>query len=283
MRWESICFTLGPFTCRLVALSAQYRLTKSYNRHRHAFIEVHYVAEGSCCFRVGEESCAVEADTLFCIGAGVYHSVKTASPDLSKMNFGVEVERTGELCGQSCDILQRLQSFHAVPLPAGPFASLLQTLRTAEDAAYSDLLFCEEIKAQMALLMLQLARQIPEACGPAEKRETVENRYAQYIEEFFNLNHSLQNGKEVLAARLCVSGRQLNRILHTLYGMSYREKLNEIRVEIARDLLQTTSKSMEEIAEFLGYSNSSNFTAFLKKSTGKTPSQIRREREIHGK
>ena len=78
---------------------------------------------------------------------------------------------------------------------------------------------------------------------------------------------------------LCISPRQLDRILRKSYGMSYREKLTEIRIEVSMDLLLTTEKSVAEISEMVGYSSPANFSTFIKNVTGKTPSAIRRERE----
>ena len=99
------------------------------------------------------------------------------------------------------------------------------------------------------------------------------------IDEFFNLHFGLNDGNERLAKLLCISPRQLDRILRKSYGMSYREKLTEIRIEVSMDLLLTTEKSVAEISEMVGYSSPANFSTFIKNVTGKTPSAIRRERE----
>ena len=59
--------------------------------------------------------------------------------------------------------------------------------------------------------------------------------------------------------------------------MNYRQKLCEIRMEIATNMLRNTDKTIAEIAEILGYSSSANFSTFIKNYSGKTPSQIRRK------
>ena len=75
---------------------------------------------------------------------------------------------------------------------------------------------------------------------------------------------------------LHVSPRQLHRIIKKSYGKSYREKLSEIRVEIATSFLSGSDKSIAEISELLGYSTPANFSTFIKNATGKTPSEIRK-------
>lgn len=50
-----------------------------------------------------------------------------------------------------------------------------------------------------------------------------------------------------------------------------------IRAEMAVELLQTTDLSVEEISSRLSFSSASYFRKILKKHTGKTPSQLRKE------
>jgi AraC-like DNA-binding protein len=42
------------------------------------------------------------------------------------------------------------------------------------------------------------------------------------------------------------------------------------------DMLSNTTMPIYRIGEILGYSNTSNFSIFVKRHTGKTPSQIRK-------
>ncbi|MBR2860497.1 MAG: AraC family transcriptional regulator [Clostridia bacterium] len=97
------------------------------------------------------------------------------------------------------------------------------------------------------------------------------------IDDFFALNFALGAGKKELAEKLHVSSRQLHRIMKNKFGKNYREKLTEIRLEIATGFLVDSDKSIAEIAEILGYSTPTNFSTFIKNATGKTPGQIRKE------
>ena len=96
------------------------------------------------------------------------------------------------------------------------------------------------------------------------------------IDQFFNANYFLPAGEEKLASTLGVSRRQLDRILKKLYGKGFQEKVLEIRLEVACDLLLNSEKTVQEISEAVGYSTPSNFTAFFKNATGSTPTQYRR-------
>jgi AraC-like DNA-binding protein len=58
-------------------------------------------------------------------------------------------------------------------------------------------------------------------------------------------------------------------------GMGYRATTNEIRFEIARQLLQDTQVSLAQIAAALGYSEASAFTRAFRRWSGQTPTAWR--------
>lgn len=96
------------------------------------------------------------------------------------------------------------------------------------------------------------------------------------IEHFFldNFSQPLKEGE--LAELLFMSCRQLNRVLHELYGMSFRRKLLDTRMLAAMDLLKNTSESVKTIAAAVGYPYVENFYNHFKAKTKMTPAEYRR-------
>ncbi len=80
--------------------------------------------------------------------------------------------------------------------------------------------------------------------------------------------------KETVAAQLCISGRSLHRRLQE-EGTSYRELLDQVRLEMTSRKLQAGTESIAEIAEQLGFSTRQAFLRWFKNHTGKTPSEYR--------
>jgi len=60
-------------------------------------------------------------------------------------------------------------------------------------------------------------------------------------------------------------------------GITPNTMRQKILCEKARELLTTTSLSVEEVSSQLGFSSSSYFRKILQKHTGKTPLAIRKE------
>lgn len=82
---------------------------------------------------------------------------------------------------------------------------------------------------------------------------------------------------EDVAARLSVTPRTLQRRLAAA-GYTYKDALDELRCELARTYLTTTSLSLAEIAALLAYSEPSAFSRAFKRWTGVTPIEHRRRR-----
>ncbi|HJF28306.1 AraC family transcriptional regulator [Acinetobacter sp. RF15A] len=79
---------------------------------------------------------------------------------------------------------------------------------------------------------------------------------------------------EEIAESMAVSSRTLKRNLHNV-GTTYSSLLDEIRLHDAKDLLTKSDMSIQQIAEYLGYEQPTNFTRAFKKWVGISPSEFR--------
>ena len=57
---------------------------------------------------------------------------------------------------------------------------------------------------------------------------------------------------------------------------SFSEYLNQIRIERACEILKTTSYTIAQVSELVGYSDPSYFSRIFKNQMGRTPSQWKR-------
>ena len=90
----------------------------------------------------------------------------------------------------------------------------------------------------------------------------IQNNYAtvtlKYLSEFFNY-----------------SERQIQRIITTTTGLSFSENIKKLRMERAAQLLTNTHSTIAEIADELGYYDTSNFRHVFNDYYGMTPQQYR--------
>lgn len=66
-----------------------------------------------------------------------------------------------------------------------------------------------------------------------------------------------------------------NRLIRSKAGISYSEYVQKIRLEKAEALLRTTSMTVDEVAEAVGYQNKGYFYKIFKKEFGMTPGHMR--------
>jgi transcriptional regulator GlxA family with amidase domain len=74
-----------------------------------------------------------------------------------------------------------------------------------------------------------------------------------------------------LAEKFGMSTRTLNRRFKAALGISPLDFLQEVRINIAKDLLKTSNLSINEIADKVGYQDTGFFTTLFKKHMATTP------------
>ncbi len=92
-----------------------------------------------------------------------------------------------------------------------------------------------------------------------------------YIEEKYNSTITLHS----IAQRAGLGERTLNRRFKACTGDTPSEYLQGVRVEAARNLLESTNKSVDEITYAVGYQDVSSFRRLFKTVVGLTPSEYR--------
>ena len=128
-----------------------------------------------------------------------------------------------------------------------------------------------------------LARPI-EGADPARFRRLEEKATASdHLELVEKLQRSLRvslisgiSSGDLLAELLAMHRRTLSRRLR-LQGITFRDVLDEVRHEVARQLLAMSDLSVDEIAAALGYAGASPFVRSFKRWSGASPGQWRRE------
>lgn len=274
----SITIHIGQMQWQMSELAREGMPRPDYFRHRHVTFELHYLFDGSCTFRIGDRFLELQKGEVILIGPNVYHSLKTRSDDLSKICMSLHLLPAPQEteAPQEHDLQERFLGLEAVVLDGQSAHWLLAAFDRNLGKESWGLFDIEEQKAHLKLLILWLARHLRKREGAASAPSPAIIDQASFIAQFFNMNFHLPNGAQVLADRLHISRRHLERKLKEQFGKNFRQMQQEIRLEVAKDMLITTEKTIAEIAEQIGFSNTASFCTFIKNTTGTTPSQLRR-------
>lgn len=93
---------------------------------------------------------------------------------------------------------------------------------------------------------------------------------------FLNPDLSVQ----MLADLLKVNSRKLSQTLNSSLGMSFFDYINSLRIQAAKEQIQSSIDEKQTIAEIMyavGFNSKSSFNAAFKKFTGMTPSQFKKQ------
>lgn len=95
---------------------------------------------------------------------------------------------------------------------------------------------------------------------------------AYFINNFYKPDIS----KNELARILCISVRQLERIILSNYGQTFMDKLIQMRIEQAKYLILNTDINLEDISFQVGFASVDYFRRVFKKKTGLSPTNYRK-------
>lgn len=97
------------------------------------------------------------------------------------------------------------------------------------------------------------------------------------IESWLDFWYSHSVSESWLSGVMNLSKRQINRLFHEYFNMSFRDKLTEVRLSHAVDYLMATDMKIDEIAYKVGYSTAAGFQNAFSKKYGISPGKYRKE------
>ena len=225
--------------------------------YKHFFTEFHYLFQGTeeITFPTHDKKLTLSAGQLCIIPQGVYHGIIT-SPDVRRYCFNI----TGDLFSE--DVIGELID---------------------NDFIRSVMNHCLDISAsgnRLGVMLLDVIFElldIVEQINGSNKAEHIKQEPAWIIEEYLLQHFRDSDGLKGLAAKLYLTERQTRNLCKKFYGQDYRSLILKHRMEFADILLRDTSRSMEKIAEEVGYWSYSGFYQAYVNYFGVSPSEKRKK------
>lgn len=127
----------------------------------------------------------------------------------------------------------------------------------------------------MRLLEL-LNSTIPSKFKNSERNYSISSMSRKWIvEEHICRNYDNTDGIATLAKTLCLSERQTRSFIQKEFNSNYKKMIIKQRMDVANILLQDADKSLEKIAELVGYQSYSGFYLAYSKFFGISPERAR--------
>lgn len=261
---------LPELSFRLLSISSsKYENDWTSFPHSHQFTEIFFIKSGSGYMQIENETVPVEADSLVLIGAQVLHTEFSNSSDpLDYYVLGVEGLKISTDRPAEYSIIRSCASAASIRLC---FESILREMHNRKKC-YEEI--CQHYLAILILMIYRKDHISCELAGPCSSRECYKAR--RYIEE--NYQHKIT--LDSLAGSCNITKYYLSHQFRALHGTSPIAYLTQVRISAARDLLTTTSYSIEEIAGTTGFSSSSYFSQTFQRICHMSPQQYRRTHAV---
>lgn len=106
--------------------------------------------------------------------------------------------------------------------------------------------------------------------------------FSEAIEQHLQGHLNTDVSVETLALRLNISPRTLLRKFQVIYQQSPQSYVQQLRVDRAKALLETTKLSFAEVCESCGYQDAASFRKLFKRIAGLTPSEYQSRFRLRG-
>ncbi|MBQ8579103.1 MAG: helix-turn-helix domain-containing protein [Oscillospiraceae bacterium] len=276
--------------CKVFAVSDA--APSGYLFHAHEFVQVWYLLRGKCEHYVGDQVFSLDVGDSFLIPPNVSHKT-ILQPDTSviccdfdpKTVLALESPEDTETELSLLKVMRFLEESRE-ELPRFRFQQktrrrverLMQEM--LEEYDQGSFYFEDVLRIKIRELLFLFMREF--ASTPVrirddqiyEKYKSLMAEAIRYIDENYCENLTLSD----VCKNFAISKTYFCHLFKLMTEKTFTEYLTDLRIRAAMTMLEDHSRSITEISEKLGFSNTSYFSKIFKKYTGCLPKEYRKER-----
>lgn len=246
--------------------------------HSHPFSELFYVVNGQGAFLAEGSGFSVKRNDMVIINPHVQHTEKSLPGEpLDYIVLGIE--------GLSFSFEKIAAARSGVSLKTAPGTVCKYNVSQTNVYAYLNIML-EEITRQeegyetvcqnlLEVLLICMLRSGGLSVVPDNSR--LLSRECTQIKNYLDANYSEAITLDTLAALTHMNKYYLAHTFTKYVGLSPINYLLQKRIQEGKSLLESTSYSVAQISDLLGFSSQSYFSQAFRKATGMTPMQYRKQ------
>ena len=254
-----------------VFLKARYAASP-LDPHTHDFHHMIYVLSGSGQVYIDGKLYVAKPGNLFLIAPDTVHTL--GSPELMT-TYEFKFTIHDEFCRQAVRKVEDRMLFCTEEVAT----AIANTSREAKQNQH----YMRQMVALMlpqVLLMLARSQETEDAAAEEtqpervlEKRESL----ATKIKAFLDCNYTRELTAQDIADHFFISEAHMRRTFAGTYHISPIKYINNLRIEQAKKLMETTDMSITEISEAVGFGTLRTFNRAFTKQRGMSPSEYKKQ------
>ncbi len=257
-----------------------------FPKHKHNYIEINYVYNGTLTQKVGNESITLQKGELLFLNQHIEHEIEACGKEDIVINFIIQPQffefifsyLTSE--NMMSDFLinslyNNTQNGQFLYFEIAEVESIQELLKKIIfEIMYPSFLSESSIKLYMGLLIIELIKHSDKISHRREYslQHSLIVESLKYIEEQFKEASLFE-----LADKLKQPHYALSKTIKKATNYTFKELLQEKRLSKAKELLESTDLPITSIIDEVGYDNISYFYRIFKNKYGQTPKQYREQ------
>lgn len=247
-------------------------------KHAHNYCEIFYLKTGKCIYHVEDMKIPLNSGDFLIVPAGHTH--------YTSYEGDIPCERVIICCQKDSFPKEFVQNYPEIPemLENSCKATMNSKNRRQTEALIHqilqenqlpDLYSYESMRYLIISLLLTIKRFgiFAEFISNGKKYDKDIYAATEYIIE----NYSQALTLDGLATQVGLSPTYFSKKFHLSTGKTFKEYVNEIRMQQARQMLLTTDDSITKIAISCGFSSSNYFKDIFRRATGISPRNYRKQ------
>lgn len=256
-------------------------------KHNHAAFELQFVWSGSGTLIFDETSQMLGSGSIHLIGPNIFHAVKPEENNpvvRSTFRFTFREDKESDPWFPLTEAEQLKAVLSGVNYCRLPLDTDYETLfRLVDEVRHEietpSLGSYTNVQSLISQIIVRVARAIRLENGTTVEYAAIPSRVKDdlrsHIIDIFFMGYRQHLTLEMLAAQLSLSTKQVNRLLKKYFQTSFKQKLLDTRIEVAKDLLRTSDLPIEKIAGEVGCPSTHRFYHLFQKKLGMTPTEYR--------
>jgi AraC-like DNA-binding protein/mannose-6-phosphate isomerase-like protein (cupin superfamily) len=256
-----------------------------FPKHKHDYIEINYVYNGSLTQKVGNEIITLQKGELLFLNQHIEHEINACAKEDIILNFIIQPSYFEHifthlapnhiisefLINSVYNNNQNGQFLYFTVSEVDEIQDIIKKL--ISEIMFPSFLSDSTSKLYMGLLLLNLIKHSDKIKLTQSKDNTqpyIIIETLRYIDEHYKTATLFE-----LAEKLHQQHYSLSKYIKKVTTLNFKDLLQEKRLEKAKQLLENTDFPVTMIAEQVGYDNISYFYRIFKTKYGRTPKQLR--------
>lgn len=278
--YSELSVQLGGYTATLDYAGCDEPAVWNTIRHSHTNYELHIISRGSGTLITDAGRFMISAGTIYLTGPGVYHSQysgKDDPMDECALRFNLEPRPQQSSDRELTALIKKLVDEPFFFRQGGEDCRQLIG-EIMSEAGMGLPGYREKTAGYFSSLLINLGRYAAGSRGkPLPENRTIKvgkiDLRAMLDTYFFGSVDFA--APERITEDLHITRRHLSRLMRQYYGMTYVDKINELRCEYAKELLRDDLIPISRIWSAVGYKSQQYFSRVFRKLVGMTPSEYR--------